>query len=128
MPNHCQVLLLPHDAEDVGKILYGSKKPVTNRARAWVCHRTPSFLPRMHDRQPSGKVSIRFWQRGAGGDRNLRTVSDVHEKIGYVHSNPVRAGLVTPAADWPWSNYRAWESGIDEPIPIDRDTLPPLGP
>jgi hypothetical protein len=53
-------------------------------------------------------------------------VSDVYEKIEYVHANPVRRGLVSKAEDWPWSNCRAWQSGADEPISLDHNSLPPL--
>lgn len=37
--------------------------------------------------------------------------------IRYIHQNPVRAGFVASAADWPWSSYRP---GVDDsPIPED---------
>ena len=42
------------------------------------------------------------------------------------HDNPIRKGLVEVAADWPWSSCRAWESGVDEPVPIDRESFPVL--
>jgi putative transposase len=35
------------------------------------------------------------------------------EALRYVELNPVRAGLVTCAADWPWSSARAHVSGTD---------------
>ncbi|MCA9235524.1 MAG: hypothetical protein KDA44_08625 [Planctomycetales bacterium] len=64
---------------------------------------------------------------GCGGyDRNLRSVRDVHEKIRYVHENPVRRGLVATAVDWPWSSARAGATGGDEPLPIDRRSVPRL--
>jgi putative transposase len=80
----------------------------------------------MADVQPSGKCSHRFWQRGGGYDRNIRTVKEMHEKIAYIHANPVRRGLVERVADWPWSSWRAWDEGIDDPLSIDRESLPPL--
>ena len=80
----------------------------------------------MADVQPSGKVTHRFWLRGGGYDRNLRSVSDVHEKIQYIHANPVRRGLVVNPEDWLWSSARAWLCNVDEPIGIDRDSVPPL--
>jgi putative transposase len=56
----------------------------------------------------------------------LRTARDIHEKIRCVHENPVRRGLVKRAADWPWSSALAWETGGDEPLGIDRHSVPPL--
>jgi putative transposase len=86
----------------------------------------PAFLEKMTDRQPCGKVTHRFWQRGGGYDRNLRSVPDVHEKIKYIHENPLRRGLVARAEDWPWSSARAWATGMNQPIRIDWEMLPPL--
>lgn len=37
----------------------------------------------------------------------------------YVALNPVRAGLVTSAAEWPWSSYRATAHGDATPVLID---------
>jgi hypothetical protein len=44
-----------------------------------------------------------FWQPRFF-DRALRTVKDYYEKVEYIHLNPVRAGLVKRAEDWPWSS------------------------
>ena len=49
---------------------------------------------------------------------------NVHEKIHYIHNNPVRRGLVSKASLWRWSSCLAWETGKDEPIAIDRDNVP----
>jgi putative transposase len=56
----------------------------------------------------------------------LRSVADIHQKIAYVHANPVRRGLVECPEDWPWSSGRAWQTGEDHPIAIDRGSLPTL--
>jgi putative transposase len=40
----------------------------------------------------------------------------------YVELNPVRAGLVQNAWDWPWSSARAHVTGIDESGLLDMDT------
>ncbi len=126
MPEHAHLLLWPHEGVKISSILYQIKKPVTNRALGWIRKNSPSFLPRMLDRQPNGDEHYRVWQRGGGHDRNLRSIADVHEKIGYIHQNPVRRGLIEKPGDWPWSSWRAWHLGVDEPIRIDRGTLPLL--
>jgi putative transposase len=126
MPEHAHLLILPAEDVSISSILYQIKKPVTTWAVSWVRRNSQSFLNNMLDRQPSGKSSYRFWQRGGGYDRNLRSVADIHEKIRYMHENPVRRGLVARACQWQWSSWRAWEEGIDKPIRIDRESLPPL--
>ena len=102
------------------------KQSVSRRAINWLRNQSPGFPDQLLDEQPNGKRSYRFWQRGGGYDRNLRSTRDVHEKILYVHQNPVKRGLVEAAEDFPWSNARSWSSGADTPIAIDRESVPSL--
>lgn len=51
-----------------------------------------------------------FWQP-TFFDHILRSNESYSEKWEYVSENPVRAGLVTSSADWPYQG---------EPVPIDR--------
>jgi putative transposase len=63
-------------------------------------------------------------------DRALRTVKEYGEKVGYIHQNPVQAGLVRRAEDWPWSSVREYAGTVGERntrhllLPIDRVLLP----
>ena len=126
MPDHVHLLLRPRGDIAVSEILSAIKVPVSKRAVGWVRREAPQFLPRMRDLQPNGKTFHRFWQRGGGHDPNIWTPGELREKIGYIHNNPVRRGLVAAPADWEWSSYAAWARGADEPLSVDRDTLPPL--
>ena len=124
MPEHVHVVLLPLLGTRMRDVLWQLKRPMTAKALAWVRQRRPDLLSRMADVQPSGKVTHRFWQRGGGYDRNLRSTSDVHEKIAYIHANPVRRGLVERPEDWPHSSARDWILGRPGPVPIDWDDVP----
>jgi len=125
MPEHVHLLVYPgHDWHSVADMLYTLKKSVTSRALAFVRRSTPEFLVRMEDRQPSGRASHRFWQRGGGYDENLYTPAKIWEKIDYIHANPVRRGLCESPTDWRWSSARAYEIGTSEPVRIDFDSLP----
>jgi putative transposase len=126
MPEHVHLVLWPHPNVRVCDILKGIKQSVSIRALAWVKAHELRFLERLEHVRPDGKRLYRFWQRGGGYDCNLRSVADIHEKIHYVHDNPVRCGLVEKASLWPWSSCRAWETGEPEPMAIDRETVPPL--
>ena len=63
-------------------------------------------------------------------DRALRTVKEYGEKVEYIHQNPVQAGLVRRAEDWPWSSVREYAGTVGETasrhavLPIDRVLLP----
>ena len=63
-------------------------------------------------------------------DRALRTVREYHEKVEYIHHNPVRAGLVKVAEDWRWSSVHDYTGTLRAAVrahgilPIDRVLLP----
>ena len=38
-------------------------------------------------------------------DRAVRSVKEYHEKVEYIHLNPVRAGSVVHPQDWRWSSF-----------------------
>jgi|WetSurMetagenome_2_1015567.scaffolds.fasta_scaffold20435_6 putative transposase len=126
MPQHVHLLIRPAVTTSIGAVLKKIKEPVSKRVAAWVRCNAPDFVPRMMDIQPNGRKTLRFWQPGPGYDRNLFSPQELREKIDYIHRNPLRRSLVRQPADWTWSSFHAWESGKDEPLPIDRGSLPPL--
>ena len=128
MPEHVHLVLFPHRGVRIAQILTTMKQSVSRKAINWLRVNAPDYLENLLDRQPNGKQSYRFWQRGGGYDRNLRSTRDVHEKILYVHQNPVKRDLVSRPEDFQWSSARAWSTGLDEPIAINRDSVPTLSP
>ena len=60
--------------------------------------------------QQEGLDGRRFWKRSF---RSLVLERDrtFWQKVGYVHENPVRAGLAARAEDYPWSSAQAMKSG-----------------
>lgn len=69
-------------------------------------------------------------RQGRFFDRALRSVGGYGEKVEYIHLNPVRAGLVKRAEDWPWSSVHDFECSVQRPaatpnsLLIDRVLLP----
>ncbi len=55
-----------------------------------------------------------LWQ-GRFFDRALRTVKEYHEKVEYIHRNPLTAGLVRRPEEWPWSSAREYKGNADRP-------------
>ncbi len=125
MPEHVHLVILPEHGIRISAILKTIKQSASKRALLWLHTNEPQYLRHLEVIHPNGRRCYRFWQRGGGYDRNLRTVADIHEKINYVHNNPVRRGLTDAASAWKWSSCHAWETGADEPIAIDRESLPP---
>jgi len=126
MPEHVHLVLYPRAETTIASILKTLKQSVSKRAINWLKENAPDYLPKIEDIQPNGKRSYRFWQRGGGYDRNLRSLRDIHEKIAYVHQNPVTRELVLRPEDYLWSSAKAWESGEDKPLLLDRDSVPAL--
>ena len=126
MPEHVHLALYPFPETKIAAILKTLKQSVSKRAINWLKENAPNYLPTIEDVQPNGNRALRFWQRGGGYDRNLRSVRDIHEKIFYIHQNPVARGLASRPTDYRWSSAKAWESGGDNPLPLDRDSVPSL--
>ncbi|WDI44871.1 REP-associated tyrosine transposase [Bremerella sp. P1] len=125
MPEHVHLVVLPRENSEMASILKSIKQSVSRRAVNWLRENSPQFLVRLEE-QKNGIITYRFWQRGGGYDRNLRSVRDIHEKINYTHENPVRRGLAKDATLWKWSSALAWESDTNIPLAIQRNSVPPL--
>jgi putative transposase len=123
MPTHA--LVYPRAGEpNLGGFLEAVKKSVSVKALRWVTRNAPEFLPRMRDEQPNGNVSHRFWQRGGGYDRNMRTGRAIWHMIRYIHRDPVRDGLCRTGAEWKWSSACWYKERREPPVPLCLERLP----
>jgi len=63
-------------------------------------------------------------------DRALRTPKEYHEKVEYIHLNPVKRGLATKPEEWRWSSIHDYARTLRQPadaknvLPVDRVLLP----
>jgi len=87
MPNHVHVLIEPIGAHTTGDIVGSWKR----------------FSARMANRQ-LGRSGA-FWQDDYW-DTYIRNERHLESTIAYIENNPVKAGLVTEPADWPWGHAR----------------------
>ena len=81
----------------------------------------------LHERSPSrtAKGEQPIWQRRFW-EHVIRDDADFCAHIDYIHSNPVRHGLVSAPRDWPHSSFSKWvERGVYEPHWGSAE-LPPL--
>src|SRR4051812_141911 len=125
MPEHAHILLWPTKTSySISSILSAIKLPVTRRSQNFVRKQAPEFLARMADMQPNGDSHYRFWQRGGGYDRNSTEPKTIWKQIEYIHANPARRGLCRRPEDWYWSSAGVYAGLRDEPISIDRESLP----
>ena len=56
-------------------------------------------------------------------------MKEYHEKLEYIHLNPVKRGLVTKPKEWKWSSIHDYTGTLREPagtksvLPVDRVLL-----
>lgn len=100
MPNHFHMVLQPGQADELSKCMQ------------WLM---TSHVRRYHRHY---KTSGHIWQ---GRFKSFVVEVDAYllTLLRYVEGNPVRAGLVATAKDWPWSSHQERTGGnsclVDEP-------------
>ena len=60
----------------------------------------------------------RFWQPRYY-DFNVWSEEKMVEKLRYIHRNPVKRGLVESAADWEWSSFRHYLTGVEGVVEVE---------
>jgi len=111
LPDHWHAILFPRFPASISRVMESIKVGSTLHINA--------------DRKASGLLwQPRFF------DRALRSVKEYHAKVAYLHLNPVRAGLVQRAEDWPWSSVHDYTGSLkaavsaNRMLAIDRVLLP----
>jgi putative transposase len=107
MPEHLHLLTYPTDEmPDFGKYLARIKQPFSKLIKEILLKNRSQLVEQLTVQERPGKSRFRFWQEGAGYDRNLFSKEAISHSIGYLHKNPPRRGLCGKAVDWKWSSAR----------------------
>jgi putative transposase len=123
MPNHVHLLIIPQNENyDIGKILSSIKIPITRKILFERHNFETDLIPKMLDNN-SSKTIYHFWQRGGGYDRNLFSKEAIWASINYMHSNPVKKGLVETPENWKWSSARFYAGMDDYVLRMDNEVL-----
>lgn len=124
MPTHAHVLVFPTvRTPTIGRFLFTVKQSVAKRAIGWTREHAPDRLAVFEDQRPNKTITLRFWQRGAGYDRNLSTPQAIRAEIAYIHANPVKAGLCGAPSLWRWSSASTFANPEAGELPIDWSSL-----
>ncbi|MBI4625006.1 MAG: transposase [Verrucomicrobia bacterium] len=113
MPNHVHVLVEPDARYAIGDII-GAWKSVSARRILSGGATAPGRIPvGATDATEGGRAPNRsskkrhLWQIDYY-DRFIRNERHYRAAVDYIHQNPVNAGLVVRADDWPWSSAANW--------------------
>jgi len=119
LPDHFHAIWeLPEADSDYSTRLARVKKDFTT---AYLAAGLPAGQPTEGERRKGyrGVWQPRFWEH------TVRDARDFKMHLDYIHINPVKHGLVTRPADWPWSSFRRWvKLGEYEPDWVGRVELP----
>jgi RecG-like helicase/REP element-mobilizing transposase RayT len=93
MPDHLHMLIEPmvEKDDDEGKPVFFSLSKILHTIKSFTANRINKIE---HAKEP-------VWETESF-DRMIRSESDLQEKFQYITRNPWDAGLVRPAADYPW--------------------------
>ena len=87
MPNHVHVIVEPGTDNPLDRIVHSWKSYSAQRANRLLVRNDP------------------FWHRDYF-DRFMRDEDHLNRTIHYVENNPVKAGLISEAIEWPWGSAR----------------------
>ena len=91
--DHFHCIIRPEAASDFPRIVQSIKLRFTHRWKRKQVITTP----------------INLWQRRFW-DHVIRDANDLHRHLDYIHYNPVKHGLVSDPADYPWSSFHVHQA------------------
>jgi putative transposase len=97
MANHIHALLQPKPSPTLSEgceITHIQLKDITKRLKGYTALEANRILNR---------TGQRFWQQESF-DHWVRDDGEFYRIIAYIENNPVKAGLVAKAEEWPWSS------------------------
>jgi len=110
MPDHFHLILNPHD---------GDIKGFTGALKSVAAGRILEITGDKRFQRRDG-FTHQVWQDSFKA-LPLWSYWMIWQKINYIHANPVRAGLVSSAADYCWSSFRDFYFNSGEPLQVDHD-------
>jgi len=98
MPDHVHAIVWFPQPGCLSMFMHEWKRYSSRQIRAWYSSQKLNYF----DAAEPGK---RFWLPKYYSFE-LENARKIEEKLDYMHLNPVRAGFVRRAVDWPWSSAR----------------------
>jgi len=109
MPDHFQFVILPGEKSTTSEIMRDLKK--------FSAKQISEYMKQSDSSKKNVKI-YNIWQNGFYAF-NLYNQNKLNEKLNYIHSDPVRNGLVIDMRDYKFSSY-LWYTEGRGPIEIDQ--------
>ncbi|QDU41298.1 Transposase IS200 like protein [Maioricimonas rarisocia] len=111
MPDHVHAVVWFPEAGQLSRFVHGWKRLSSYAIRQWYRQQKARYF---HTTEPGTRVWTPKYYAF-----QIDSSDKLEEKLTYMHMNPVRAGLVERAVDWPWSSARWYETRRSVGVPID---------
>ncbi len=120
MPDHIYLLIWPSGQSSVSEIMRDYKKFTAVRIirQAEMEHADHWITAFERAGRQTQRSKRKVWQ-DSYWDKNVFSEKFLRQKLNYIHRNPVRAGLVEKAEDYPYSSYRNYIFNDHSLIEID---------
>jgi putative transposase len=120
MPDHIHLVLWPQDSKIVTDFMRDFKRFTSGRITRQA--KVEGKIEWVSQFEQAGSTTDRaehkVWQ-DSFWEQCIYTEDFPRQKLNYIHLNPVRAGIVKDAAEYPYSSYRNYYLGDKQLIEID---------
>jgi REP element-mobilizing transposase RayT len=119
MPNHIHLIVFDanFDNDRLQKTLTEFRKFTGSRLAKYINNSLADSLSAVIRIKSLNDRARQVWQRGWHAE-GLASDNFLHQKMNYIHENPVRKGLVRNPEDWIYSSASFWINGDEGEIPV----------
>lgn len=123
MPTHLHAILWPEMGVSLSDVTrdfkrFTSRKISKEASRQNDVEFIDRFKRARNENRARNVSTYQVWQEGSHPEA-IFTEKFARQKMDYIHLNPVRAGLVEVATDWPYSSAKAYVLGEETYPPTD---------
>jgi REP element-mobilizing transposase RayT len=123
MSTHIHAVLWPEDGINLSNITrdfkrFTSREISKEAIRRGIVEFIRVFENARKENRAQDVSTYQVWQEGSHPEA-IFTEKFAKQKIDYIHLNPVRAGIVKTAEEWPYSSARAYLVGEETYPPTD---------
>ena len=115
LSTHAHAILWPDRGINLSDVIRDFKRFTSRDISAEALRQNASeiidtFEKARRENRAQDVSKYQVWQEGSHPEA-IFTEKFAHQKMDYIHMNPVRAGLVKTADEWPYSSARAYMLG-----------------